>query len=235
MKFCKEFFKKERGLLFPEDWCVFLSKGIVFFFRIGFQFFEGMIFFFSNKFFFFVFSVRRNFFIIVFSSKSSIFSSFLKKKTNGFILKGFFRQNVYVFKNFSVFFPEVSAFFQMFFVSKFFQIVLKQRVPKFFFWGKTFFFQKNFLQFFCLKETFIVTKNKLLFSLSEVFFFSRFFFFKSKVFLIFFLLGGFSFNKQVFLKKEFSFTRVSFFQRGHCSNIFFKGFLFFAEGLVFFF
>ena len=48
LNFCKGcfFFSKKKELLFPEDWCFFLSKG---FFSnwTGFQFFEGMWFFFS--------------------------------------------------------------------------------------------------------------------------------------------------------------------------------------------
>ena len=85
-------FSKKKGLFFPEVWCGFLSKGIVFFFGIGFHFFEGMIFCFSNKFlfFFFCFSGRGDF---CFSSKSSFFNFFF---INGFLLKGFFSQKVFV-------------------------------------------------------------------------------------------------------------------------------------------
>ena len=183
-------FSKKKGLLFPEVWCGFLSKGIVFFFGIGFQFFEGMFFVFQISFvFFFCFSGRRNF--LVFLQKVVFFQVFLFNKW--FSFERFFLVKKFLFEKFSSVFFRNFSFFQMFFVSMFFfQIVLKQRVLEFFL-GKNIF---SSCKFFGFKETFIVTKKKWLFSLLEGFFFFFKIFF-SKFFVIFLLLGGFSFNKQV--------------------------------------
>ena len=83
-----------------------------------------------------------------------------------------------------MFYFQKFRFFQMFIVSMFFSNSFETESSRVFFLGggKFFFLKKNVCKFFGLKEAFIVTKNKWLFSLSEVFFFSRIFFSKIKSF-----------------------------------------------------
>ena len=129
----KKVFFIKKGLLFLEDWYVLFFEEDCFFSKgIGFQFFEGMCFFF-NLFCCFC-KNKRDFFFTMFFSSKIIFSIF----SNGFLFRIFFSKK---------FFSEVSLFFSKIFHFKgfFFQMVCKQKGSRWFFWKKNqgFFQKKN--------------------------------------------------------------------------------------------
>ena len=107
MNFCKGFFKKRKCCFFPKEWYVFCQR--VFFSKgTGFQFFEGMFFFFKWFCFCCFCKTQGRFFFpqwLNFFFKKKFSSMFWKRKKRYFFLKKkggcFFSKEFHFFKIFA--------------------------------------------------------------------------------------------------------------------------------------